>query len=122
MSALLESVADSGSIALAQAPALGGGQAAGQVLARIPPDGVRADLPVRIDQGGQIILTQVPNVGALRKMVIDSDLIISAPGMGILVVDNFVRAAHAAQHQGRRTASGPIARLLVENNVNVTVT
>jgi hypothetical protein len=73
-----------------------GGAAGAQVVARIPPDCVRSDVRVEVDTPNRYVLPQVPGVGALRKMVQGSDLVVSVRGLGALVLDEFVTAAQSS--------------------------
>ena len=83
------------SVEVAQAPARTGGQTGQQIVARIPPDCVRTDVQVQVDIANRYMLPQVPNVGALRKMVQGDNIVVSTQGLGALVLDDFVTAARS---------------------------
>jgi hypothetical protein len=80
---------------LAQAPPRAGGRSP-LVIANIPENCARTVLQVDLDVAGRYLLPQVSNIGALRKMVHGDALVLSARGMGALVLDDFVAAALAA--------------------------
>jgi hypothetical protein len=85
-------------VEVAQAqPRTGGAasQTGQQIVARIPPDCVRTDVQVQVDVANRYMLPQVPNVGALRKMVQGENLVVSTQGLGALVLDDFVTAARS---------------------------
>lgn len=66
------------------------------IIANMPEHCARAEFRVDLDAAGRYVLPQVSSIGALRKMVQGDNLMLSARGMGALVLDDFVAAAFAS--------------------------